>query len=235
MEKTMNEIISRRNALRITFGGGAMLLSGCVSPDMMGAAVGGAGKEANWAALIKEARDAIDLVANQALKLEVIQREYATVLELKDLAAQIQLSINNKKTGNVNNVSFIKSSAKLTKTAQKAINKEIARKGALNSQQKKVLANGLVKHQKTIQNAWVGGIKMAKVLVDARSAKKPSFKDMEAVGYLSEIITNVPTAIGFLTESKKTYEVYAEAFEYKAKVPVKASQRKLELKPFAMS
>jgi hypothetical protein len=234
MENTMAQLMSRRNALRVAFGGGAMLLSGCVSPDMMGAVTGGSGKKANWASLIKEARDAIDLVADQTLNLLTVQKEYATVFKLKDLAAKLQSTINSRKTGNINNVSFVKSADKLTKTAQKAISKEIGKKAALSAQQKRVLANGLAKHQKSIEKAWVGGIKMAKVLIEAQSAQKPSFKDIEAVNYMREIVSDLPMAIKFLKTSKSTYESYAKAFEYDAKVPLPAARRTMKLAPMSM-
>ena len=58
-----------------------------------------------------------------------------------------------------------------------------------------------------------------KVVIDAQSAKKPTFKDLEAVKYLAEIVKDGPMAIKFLETSKSTYEDYAEAFEFKAKIP----------------
>jgi hypothetical protein len=60
---------------------------------------------------------------------------------------------------------------------------------------------------------------IAKVVIDARSAKKPQFTDFEALGYLKEIVSDGPMAMKFLETSKSTYDQYAKAFEFKAQIP----------------
>jgi len=62
-------LLSRRSFVAI---GGATFVAGCgggLSPDMLGAAVGGAGKEANFRDLVKALHAAFDKVADQTEKL----------------------------------------------------------------------------------------------------------------------------------------------------------------------
>jgi hypothetical protein len=72
--------------------GGASLVSGCLaSPDMLiGAAMGGAGNDADFGQLIKSLHAALDKVADQTEKLFLVQASYAEVFGLKKQAASLK-------------------------------------------------------------------------------------------------------------------------------------------------
>ena len=207
--------------------GGATFIAGCgggLSPDMMGAALGGAGKEANFGDLVKALHAALDKVADQTETLFEIQASYAKVFGLKERAAALEgQAIAIKRDGRTG-INFRKGE-KETKGLLKDINKKLEGKYALNSQAKQTLERGMARHSKAIEDAFVGGIMIAKVVIDARSAKKPQFTDFEALGYLKEIVSDGPMAMKFLETSKATYEGYSDAFEFKAKIRVPAKPK----------
>lgn len=199
--------------------GGASALSACqMSGDMMGAALGGSGSNADFGALVKSLHAALDKVADQTEKLFEIQADYADVFGLKKQAARMRGEARAIKTSGRTGVNF-RQAAKLTKDVQKDIDKQLSKGVALNGAASQKLSNGMNQHARAIENAWVGGVMIAKVVLDARSAKKPSFSDIESLKYLREIVSDGPMAIKFLETSKSTYSAYAEAFEFKAKVP----------------
>lgn len=199
--------------------GGASALSACqMSGDMMGAAMGGAGSNADFGQLVKALHAALDKVADQTEKLFEIQASYADVFGLKKQAAQMRAEAKQIKANGRVGVQY-RQAEKLTKGLQKDINTQLNKGNALDAAAKRTLANGMNEHAKAIENAWVGGVMIAKVVLDARSAKKPSFSDIESLKYFKEIVADGPMAIKFLETSKSTYEDYAEAFEFKAKIP----------------
>ena len=199
--------------------GGASALSACqMSGDMMGAAMGGAGSNADFGQLVKALHAALDKVADQTEKLFEIQASYADVFGLKKQAAQMRGEANAIKASGRTGVNF-RQAEKLTKGLQKDINNQLNKGNALDAAAKRTLANGMNEHAKAIENAWIGGAMVLKVVIDARSAKKPSFSDIESLKYFKEIVADGPMAIKFLETSKSTYEDYAEAFEFKAKIP----------------
>jgi len=199
--------------------GGASALSACqMSGDMMGAAMGGAGSNADFGQLVKALHAALDKVADQTEKLFEIQASYADVFGLKKQAAQMRAEAKQIKANGRVGVQF-RQAEKLTKGLQKDINTQLNKGNALDAAAKRTLANGMNEHVKAIENAWIGGAMVLKVVIDARSAKKPSFSDIESLKYFKEIVADGPMAIKFLETSKSTYEDYAEAFEFKAKIP----------------
>ena len=199
--------------------GGASALSACqMSGDMMGAAMGGAGSNADFGQLVKALHAALDKVADQTEKLFEIQASYADVFGLKKQAAQMRAEAKQIKANGRVGVQY-RQAEKLTKGLQKDINTQLNKGNALDAAAKRTLANGMNEHAKAIENAWIGGVMIAKVVLDARSAKKPSFSDIESLKYFKEIVADGPMAIKFLETSKSTYEDYAEAFEFKAKIP----------------
>ena len=199
--------------------GGASALSACqMSGDMMGAAMGGAGSNADFGQLVKALHAALDKVADQTEKLFEIQASYADVFGLKKQAAQMRGEAKAIRASGRTGVKF-RQAEKLTKGLQKDINNQLNKGNALDAAAKRTLANGMNEHAKAIENAWIGGVMIAKVVLDARSAKKPSFTDIESLKYFKEIVADGPMAIKFLETSKSTYEDYAEAFEFKAKIP----------------
>lgn len=223
----MSEIrlLNRRSFVAM---GGATFIAGCqASPDMLGAAIGGAGKEADFGQLVKALHAALDKVADQTEKLFEIQASYAQVFGLKKRAAALEgQAIAIKRDGRTG-INFRKGERE-TKGLLKDINKKLDGKYALNAQAKRTLARGMAEHSRAVENAFVGGVMIAKVVIDAQSAKKPQFTDFEAMGYVREILSDGPLAIKFLETSKSTYEGYSDAFEFKAKVRVPA---KPKLKP----
>jgi len=217
-------LLSRRSFVAI---GGATFVAGCgggLSPDMLGAAAGGAGKEANFGDLVKALHAALDKVADQTEKLFEIQASYATVFGLKKRAAALEGQAKAIKRDGRTGINFRKGE-KETKGLLKDIEKKLNGKIALNAQAKRTLERGMVEHSKAIEDAFVGGIMIAKVVVDARSAKKPEFTDFESLRYLKEIVSDGPLAMKFLETSKATYEGYSDAFEFKAKVRVPAKPK----------
>jgi len=199
--------------------GGASALSACqMSGDMMGAALSGAGSDADFGQLVKALHAALDKVADQTEKLFEIQASYADVFGLKKQAAQMRGEANAVKADGRTGIKF-RQAEKLTTGLQKDINKQLDKGVALDAAARRTLANGMNQHAKAIENAWIGGVMIAKVVLDARSAKKPSFTDIESLKYFKEIVADGPMAIKFLETSKSTYEDYAEAFEFKAKIP----------------
>jgi hypothetical protein len=202
--------------------GGATFIAGCggagLSPDLMGAAMGGAGKEANFGDLVKALHAALDKVADQTETLFEIQASYAKVFGLKERAAALEgQAIAIKRDGRTG-INFRKG-AKETKDTFDQIEKKLDNKYALDEQARQKLQRGIVRHSKAIEDAFVGGVMIAKVVIDARSAKKPQFTDFEALGYLKEIVSDGPMAMKFLETSKSTYDQYAKAFEFKAQIP----------------
>lgn len=88
----------------------------------------------------------------------------------------------------------------------------------------------MARHKQAISNAWVGAAMTMKVVIDARSAKKPTFSDTEALQYMREILADGPKAVRFVQTSRETYDAYSEAFEFKAKVRVPSAPK---LKPIS--
>ena len=210
-------LINRRSFVLL---GSASTLAGCMAgPEMFGAAVGGAGNDANFGDLIKSLHAALDKVADQTEKLFEIQASYAEVFGLKKRAAALKGEAEAIKRDGRTGVDFSKGS-KETKGLVKDIQKKLDSGAVLDANAKRTLERGMASHAKAIENAWVGGIMIAKVVFDAQSAKKPSFSDFESVKYLAEIVKDGPLAISFLETSKSTYEEFSDAFEYKAKIRV---------------
>ena len=210
--------------------GGASLLSGCLaSPDMLtGALTGGAGKDADFGQLIKSLHAALDKVADQTEKLFLVQASYAEVFGLKKRAASLKgQAIAIKRDGRTG-VNFRKGE-KETKGLLKDVQKKINGGAKLDAAAKRKLQNGMKDHARAIEKAWVGGIMIAKVVIDAQSAKKPTFKDLDSLKYLREIVADGPMAMKFLETSKSTYESYSDAFsaEYAVKVPAKPKVKSL--------
>ena len=214
-----NQLLNRRSFVAL---GGATFIAGCsggVSPDMLGAAAGGAGKDADFGELVKALHLALDKVADQTEKLFTIQASYAEVFGLKKRAAALEgQAIAIRRDGRTG-INFRKGE-KETKGLLKDINEKLDGKYVLNAQAKRTLERGMIEHTKAIENAWVGGIMIAKVVLDARSANKPKFTDFEAAGYFREILADGPMAMKFLQTSKATYEGYSDAFAFKAEVRV---------------
>lgn len=199
--------------------GGASALSACqMSGDMMGAALGGAGSDADFGQLVKALHAALDKVADQTEKLFEIQADYADVFGLKKQAAKMRGEAKAIKANGRTGIKF-RQAEKLTKGLQKDVEKQLNKGVALDSSAKRKLENGMKQHARAIENAWVGGAMVVKVVIDARSAKKPSFSDIESLKYFKEIAADGPMAIKFLETSKSTYDAYAKAFEFKAKIP----------------
>lgn len=220
----MSEIrlLNRRSFVAM---GGATFIAGCqASPEMLGAALGGAGKEADFGQLVKALHAALDKVADQTEKLFEIQASYAEVFGLKKRAAALEGQAKAIQRDGRTGINFRKGE-KETTGLLKDINEKLDGKYALNAQAKRTLERGMVEHSKAIENAWVGGIMIAKVVIDAQSAKKPQFTDFEALGYVREILSDGPMAMKFLQTSKTTYEGYSDAFAFKAKVRVPAKPK----------
>lgn len=209
-------IFNRRLFLAL---GGATIVSGCqMSGDVIGAAMGGAGEEADFGQLVKALHAALDKVADETEKLFEIQASYADVFGLKKQAAEMRGQAKAVKENGRTGIKF-RDAEKLTKGLQKDINTKLSSGVALDDKAKRSLASGMAQHSKAIENAFVGGVMIAKVVLDARSAKKPTFSDIESLKYLREIVADGPMAIKFLETSKTTYDNYAEAYEFKAKIP----------------
>lgn len=199
---------------------GSALLAGCqMSPDMMGAALGGAGKDADFGSLVKALHAALDKVADQTEKLFEIQASYANVFGLKKRAAALQGEAQAIRRDGRTGINFRKGE-KETKGLLDDINKKLSGGANLNAQAKRTLEQGMVQHSVAIQNAWVGGVMIAKVIIDAQSAKKPSFSDIQSLKYVREILSDGPMAVKFLQTSKQTYEAYSDAFAFKAQIKV---------------
>ena len=225
-----NSMVQMNRRMLLTMGGGAFFLAGCqaAAPGMMGAMMGGSGKDADWGSLIKSLHAALDKIADQTEELISIQASYAEVFKLKDNAAKWKGKAIAAKNGR----SGIKLSdvTKASESQQKEIKKLLANGYALDARGKRTLEKGLRRHQKAIENAWVGAAMVVKVVVDARSAKKPSFRDIESVKYMKEILADGPMAIKFVQTSKKTYEAYSDTFAYEAKIVVPKPKKLAPLK-----
>lgn len=209
--------ISRRHMVRlVTMGGATSALAACqMNADMMAAGLGGAGKEANWLELGKEFDGALSLIAAQTDGLIEIQADYAGVLDLKDLEAKLRAEASKLKRGDTFGASELRTNTRLTKEANEAVVNELNRASGLSARQKQVLAQGQRSHEAAIQKMWVGVVRIGKVFIDARSAKRPSFTDLELLNVARNITTTAPRALDFGKTSKATYEAYNEAFEYK--------------------
>lgn len=214
---TPTAMISRRHALRlVTFGGVTVTLSACqMNTDMLAAGIGGAGSEANWLELGQEFDGGLMQIASQTDKLIDIQADYAAVLNLKDLEAKLRAEANNLRNGDSFGASSLKTANRLSKDAEKAIIAEVGKANNLSTQQQNVLSNGQKQHERAIEQMWVGVVRIGKVLIDARSAKKPSLGDLELVKVASNITTTAPRAMEFGNTSRATYSAYNEAFGYK--------------------
>ena len=219
--------MSRRSLL--TFGGTSLLLAGCqVSPDMIGALAGGSGKDADWGSLIKSFHAALDKVADQTEELIKVQLSYAEVFGLKKRAAYWKgqaIAAKNGRSG----LKFAELE-KQSKSQQKEISSKLGKSASVSAAGKRKLESGMKRHKKAVENAWVGAAMILKVVIDAQSAKKPTFKDLEAVKYLAEIVKDGPMAIKFVETSKSTYEAYSDAFEFKAKVRVPSKPKLAPMK-----
>jgi hypothetical protein len=209
--------MSRRHMVRlITIGGATSALAACqMNTDMISAGLGGAGTEANWLELGKEFEGGLSLIAGQTDRLLIIQADYAGVLDLKDLEAKLRTEASNMSKGDTFGASSLRTADKLSKDAERAIVREVNKAENLSARQQQVLAQGQSSHEDAIQKMWVGVIRISKVLFDARSAKKPSFQDIELVNVAKNITATGPRAMSFGKTSKATYEAYNEAFQYK--------------------
>lgn len=213
MASTMN----RRNMLRVfAVGGSVSVLGACqMSPDMLTAGLGGAGGEANWIDLGREFEGALALIAGQTDTLLEIQADYAGVLDLKNEEAKLRAEAANWKRGDTFGAREIRTADKATKDAERAISRKLGEIDSLTNRQKQVLADGQVRHDRSIQQMWVGVIRIGKVLIDARSAQRPSVRDVELIGVFRNITSTAPRAIAFGETSRDTYASYNEAFEAK--------------------
>lgn len=210
-------LLNRRSFVAM---GGATFIAGCqASPEMLGAAMGGAGKEADFGELVKALHAALDKVADQTKELFLIQASYAEVFGLKKQAAEFKGDAEAIRQNGRSSAKF-KQAGKRTEGLLEDIQKELDKGRSLDAKAKRNLERGMVRHKKAVENAWVGGIMIAKVVLDARSAKKPQFTDFEALGYVREILADGPMAMKFIETSKSTYEGYSDAFEFKAKIRV---------------
>lgn len=209
--------LTRRRMLNLTiFGGAAGIVSACqFNPEMMGAALGGAGAEANWLELGKELDSGLSLMAGQTDKLLEIQADYAGVMDLKNLEAKLRAEVVNLRRGDTFGASNLRTATTLSKNAQKDIVRQVNRAGSLSSQQQRVLARGQQQHEQAIQAMWVGVVRIGKVFIDARNAKRPSIGDIELINVARNITTTAPRALAFGKTSRETYEAYNEAFEFK--------------------
>jgi hypothetical protein len=227
IETNKAALINRRSAL--VFGGSTLFLAGCqgAAPGMMGSLMGGSGAAADWGSLIKSLRDALDKVATQTEELIKIQLAYAEVFGLKDRAAKWKGEAIAAKNGRANlDLGAIK---KASESQQKEVTKLLNKGFNLDAKGKQKIEAGMVRHKKAIENAWVGAAMVVKVVIDARSAKKPTFKDTENLKYMKEIVSDGPKAIKFVKTSKVTYEAYADVFAYKAKIKVPTPPKTAEL------
>jgi hypothetical protein len=209
------KLMNRRGLMFL--GTSAVLLSGCqmAVPGMTGALTGGAGKEADWGSLIKSLHAALDKVADQTEELLNIQASYLDAVGEKDKAAVLKgKAIAMKDRSGLD----LGGAKKETASAKKVVLAALKKGKGKDAAAKRILQSGINRHKKAVENAWVGAAMIVKVVIDAQSAQKPSFKDMEAVGYMKEILADGPKAINFVKTSKSTYEDYAEAFEYEAKI-----------------
>jgi hypothetical protein len=213
----MEKIMNRRRMLRVVaLGGTASALTACqLSPDMLNAGLGGAGGEANWIDLGREFEGAVALIAGQTDTLLDIQADYASVLDLKDEEAKLRAEAENWKSGDTFGASELRSADRATKNAERAISRKLGQIDALSNRQKQVLANGQERHDQSIQRMWVGVIRVGKVLIDARSAQRPSFRDVELIDVFRNITRTAPRAIAFGETSRDTYTSYNEAFAAK--------------------
>ena len=110
--------------------GGASALSACqMSGDMMGAALGGAGSDADFGQLVKSLHAALDKVADQTEKLFEIQADYAEVFGLKKQAAKMRGEARAIKASGRTGIKF-RQAEKLTKGLQKDVEKQL-NKGVL--------------------------------------------------------------------------------------------------------
>ena len=236
MSDTETKTFNRRQAISLTAGSSILVLGanqafaagllGNIGGGLLG---GGAGKGADWSTLAKEASKAIGVMAKQTSTLLKVQESYCSVIGLKKEAAAVQKVINDIKSGNVNQ-NDVGAVEKITKNTEKAVSKALSKKITLDAGQKKKLVDGLATHKKAIQDMWVGVIMVVKVLADAKSAKKPSLTDVDALKSFKQITKDLPVAIKFGKTSKQTFKSYAESFEYKAKIPLSAKQKDLPLK-----
>jgi hypothetical protein len=196
--------------------------------DMLAAGLGGAGREANWLELGKEFDASLTLIASQTDKLIEIQADYASVLNLKNLEAKLRAEVTNLRKGDTFGASSLRSANRLSNEARKAIVAEVGKANSLSARQLSVLADGQKQHERAIEQMWVGVVRVGKVLIDARSAKRPSIGDIELINVAKNITTTAPRAMEFGKTSKATYEAYNEAFEYKGVyVPPRAKISKL--------
>ena len=219
------------SALFVTTPAFAQGLSGL--SGMLGSVTGGGGQ---GGASIRELEGfagalaaAINRIAKQTQSLLTIQAEYASSVELLNLAKKLQYEAENLKKGDATGVSALKAATKLSTSAGKEITKKVNKSASLTDQQKKVLKNGLEKHSAAIGSMWVGVVEVAVVLSQLKKVGKPSLKDVEALKYFKQIGTDAPVALKFGKVSKDTYEAYAKAFEAKG-VYVAPNKRKLVLK-----
>ena len=221
------KLMNRRGLMFL--GTSAVLLSGCqmAAPGMVGALTGGAGKEADWGSLIKSLHVALDKIADQTYELLDVQGNYLLAIGEKKKAALLKgKAIAMKDPAGLD----LGGAKKETASAKKVVLAALKKGKGKDDAAKRILQSGINRHKKAVENAWVGAAMIVKVVIDAQSAQKPSFKDMEALGYMKEILTDGPMAISFVKESKSTYEDYAEAFSYEAKIKVPKAPKTPPLK-----
>jgi hypothetical protein len=233
----MTDKMSRRKVLTLTGASGIVFASsaafaqglGALSGVMNNLGGGGGGASAgDFSAFAATLAGAINTISKQTQSLLVIQAEYASSVDLLNLAEKLKYEAGNLKKGDTTGTSSLKAATKLSKSAGKEITKKVNKAASLSDQQKKVLANGVEEHSTAIQNMWVGVLETALVLSQVKKLGKPSIQDIEALKYFKQIATDAPVALNFGKVSKATYDAYVKAFEAKG-VYIAPKNRKLSL------